>query len=411
MRDRMREDVTSGIYFEYLTINGFSNSYHIVSLDEIGYHFLMPSNYTIAYHKSLCKYGEMGHIRFYNGSNKFDFDYFKEDYGMFKYNVDLIMPKIKKSFTNYREQMFYEVAKDDKEAIYLYFEGFMYRFRSYHKLSINEYLDIYLMLLSLTSTVISTNVDLLKEILYFHRYALESLVAGSDLLTENLSNKRDLITLSLDDVSVNSDADYMAYKDKYKDYIDSAKNNDVHPLSVVFDNSWVVEGTFSFEPLGNYDNIHIKDYQEIIDAQKLTTEEKSALLTTMILERQMEVDSHKTRLKNELYRYIASYFSDCITYDIFVKTHFKEFLNPDILKLDEDSSDLTLYTKVLNYLDGNRDNYEAYDYLFNYKKIRDNVLGKEMLISPDTFILKLSLCNGLLENINLVLDDNYFIKY
>lgn len=414
VRDKMGKSKTDGVYFEYLTINGVANRYHVVTLDTIGYSFLMPDNYTIIYNKSLCKYDGMGHLRFYNGQNKFDFDYFKEDDATFRYNINLILPKVKKTFTNYRNQVFYEVTKDNTEVIYLYFEGFMYRIKSYHKLSMNEYFDAYLMLLSLTSKMIHTDIPLLKEVIYFHQHALSNLIAEHDLLLENLSDVSS-IDISLADINVTNDEDYMEYKDHshkielLEDYLLTMEDTS---LGVFYEDGWQVKGTFLFGCFGRYSTIHINGYQEIIDAEKLTIAEKENLLTTIIKERQMEVDSHKTRLKNELYQYIASYFIECVSYELWHKSHFKEFINVDsLLSPEEDLDDINLYAKTLNYLEDTTDLMEAASKLFNYQKICDSATGKEMVITPDTCLLKLSLCNDLFCDINISLDDNYFIKY
>ena len=66
MKDKKRD-----IYYEYLSINNYDAKYHLVSIDSIGYHLLIPSNYYIKYSRSTNNYDGIGHIQFYTEKNKY----------------------------------------------------------------------------------------------------------------------------------------------------------------------------------------------------------------------------------------------------------------------------------------------------------------------------------------------------
>ncbi len=407
MKDKKRD-----IYYEYLSINNYDVKYHLVSIDSIGYHLLIPSNYYIKYSRSTNNYDGIGHIQFYTEKNKYTLDYSKKDYQTFKYLLSTLSNNYSKQFINYRKQEFYEIIKDKADTIYMYAEGYMYKLSSEHKLNINEYFDMYFILFSITNSIIQENVELLKELQLLMDKGISSFCNDEDLLILDLSQMQSDYELNKSDVIISSDEEYLSYKEKKRKVellgYNVLANLKEKELTIVYnDNKWKINGTFFLGILGYYHEGCLSNYDEIIQSKELTEEDKISLLSTMLKQRQIEASTYEDTIREEFYHYLSSYLLEHFNYELWDKYHFRDFINLNVLSDEYASlSDLDIYNLFYSYIETNHDIKS----LFKYKDICSNINGENIIIYPDHYEIIFSGFNYLLDSVHLIINEEYLIE-
>ena len=387
------KNIKQDIYYEYISVDKLDIVYHLVSIDSDNINFIIPTSYHINYSQSDNTYDHKGHIYFYDDKNSYSLDYTKREYDSFKAHMKHKENNILKQFSNYRNQEFYEVLKNNEEYIYMYFNGYYFKISINHKMSINEYYNMYLILLSISNDKIEKNVNLLKELYYFDVNSLYSICNNIDLINKNLSNFVSDIVFNEDNIIVSNDQEYIKYKSK-QNKIDIISKN---LLSNVFDTEDIkVEDTFRFANLGTY-NVIIKDYNEIIDSDELTEEDKNTLICKMIEQKQNEAYSNKDKINEEFYQYIIEYLKKNLTYSLWDNYHIREFINMD--KFDDELTDQELYDTFMN--DINLDN------VLNLQLVEDSIKCHELSVYPNKYVLRLSIFNGLLNSLKIIFDEEY----
>lgn len=384
------------IYYEYLTLNG-NDIYHLLKVDSEGFSLLIPDNYNINYSKSVNDYSGIGHIYFSNEKSNFSIDYVKENLDSFQsYYED----NYEKKFVNYNGQKFYEINKDNIDYICMYMNNYHFKITGEHKLSINEYFDMYMILFSITFESID---NILHDIQVIKEYGISSYSKGEDILVLNLDKYLSDITIK---TSITSDEEYLDYKAKEKkiELLSSNLISNITEDMLYFkyqDDKWILNGIFNFNILGNYNNGYITMYDEIINSEELKLIEKNNMLNLILMQKQNEISQYEDSIINSFCAYIIDYLNINMTYDTWDKYHIRDFIYLDKLSNDYESlSDKELYDIFKNKLSIE---------LFNSKMIKDSTVGEELVIQPDRYVLTLSSMNYLLNSIKIVIDDEHKI--
>ena len=279
------------IYYEYLELSNLDYKYHLIHVDSDNYSFIIPSTYQINYSQSNNNYESKGHIYFFNNKYTYSIDYKKKEYEKFK--EDIGKYNITKEFKNYRGQEFIEVSKSNIDYIYTYYQGYYYKIYSDHRLSINEYYDMYLILFSITKYKLSKSIDQLKELYYLNDRGIYCLCNDIDLLTYDLKEFDTDIDLKLSDILIYNDYEFLKYKStksKVEEISASILSNMSNKLRVKNEkNNWYIDGIFNFSILGNFCYGYITNYDEIIDSDELSMDDKTSILNKIIKEKQYEV--------------------------------------------------------------------------------------------------------------------------
>lgn len=405
------------VHYEYIYLNNLVIRYHLVNMDSENYSFLIPSNYNINYSKSSNNYDGLGHVYFYTNKNTYELDYVKTDYKDFKYQVDRYKDNVKKYFSNYREQEFYEILKDNVDVIYMFYNGYMFKLSSDHKFNINEYFDMYFILYSVTATSIHNDIHLLKELTYLKEHGVTNFCNDIDMLNMDLSNIEDSLELTLNDVVINSDEAYLAYREKERkaeiigaNLFANRKEKELR-MELIDEDKWNMVGTFYFGCLGQYTNGCIMEYQEITKSEELDLKDKLNLLSKTINQKQFEVISYEDKIKEQFYIYLIKYLKSHITYEIWDKHHLRDFIYLSKLSTNyEQLSDNELYKLFCNYLNSSIDvlnNWEEIASIFNHKLLVDNVIGENIVIYPNKYVLHTSALNYLFDSIAFVINEKY----
>ena len=387
-------NIKKTIYYEYITLNRYNSKFHLVSIESDGFNCIIPDSYQIDYAQSNNNYNEKGHLYFFNDKYSYCLDYVKKDSNLFEKHMCNKEKDIVKKFTNYRFQKFYELYNNN-EYIYMYYEGYYFKLYTNHKMSINEYYDMYLILLSMSKDRISKDIELLKELVYFNENAIYSICNDVDLIKSNLKEFSLNIELNVEDVVVINDDTYLEYKSKQtrvdaisRELLSSIINNDGKNLTI--------SETFKFANLGTY-NIIVNDYFEIVDSEELNDSEKSSLIYKMIQQKQNETYSNKDKINNEFYNYIINYLNHNLTYQLWDLYHIREFINVD--KYDNITNDEELYNAFMKDI--------LLSSVLNMKLVEDSIKTSIINIYPTKYILRLSIFNGLLNNLKIIFDEEF----
>ena len=153
---------------------------------------------------------------------------------------------------------------------------------------------------------------------------------------------------------------------------------------------------FKFANLGSY-NVFVNGYDEIIESDELSINEKNTLIEKMVSQKQNETYSNKDKINNEFYDYLIKYLKNNLNYQLWDVYHVREFINND--KFDVSINDNDLYKVFMD----NIDNEE----ILNMKLVFDSIKSHELNIYPNKYILRLSLLNGLLNNLKIIFDEDY----
>ena len=385
------KNIKKSIYYEYITSNKYDFNFHLVSIESDNFNCIIPCTYQINYAQSNNNYNEKGHICFYNEKYNYSLDFIKRDYDSFKLHMSHKEKDIKKCFTNYRNQLFYELRNNNNEYIYMYYKNYYFKLYTNHKMSINEYYDMYLILMSISDEKISKNIGLLKELYYFYDNGIYNICNDIDLISCDLSKQIGYIEMDDNDFFVTNDNAYLDYKSKQTKVDVISKNL----LSDVMNSNQKLEA-FKFANLGLY-NVFVNDYDEIIKSEELSEIEKNDLIEKMVLQKQNETYSNKDKINNEFYEYIIMYLKNNLNYTLWDVYHIREFINSD--KFDTNINDNELYQLFM-------DNINNEDVL-NMKLVFDSIKSHELNIYPSKYILRLSLLNGLLNNLKIIFDEDY----
>ena len=393
MESHKIKNIKQDIYYEYIYLNELDSEYHFVTIDSDNINLIIPSSYQINYSQSNNSYDHKGYIYFYNEKNNYSLDYTKCVYDSFKIHMEHKKDSIIKMFSNYRNQEFYEVMKNNEEYLYMYSNGYYFKLYTNHKMSINEYYNMYLILLSISNDKIDKNINLLKELYFFDTNSLYSICNDIDLIHNDLTSYTDGITINEESVIVSNDDEFIKYKGK-QNKADIISRN---VLSNIFDNRDIkIEDMFKFANLGTY-SVTIKDYNEIIDSDELSEEDKNNLLYKMIEQKQNEAYSNKDKINDEFYKYIINYLKKNLTYSLWDSYHIRQFINMD--KFDDEITDEELYDTFMN--DINLDN------VLDLQLVEDSIKSHELSIYPNKYVLRFSIFNGLLNSLKIIFDEEY----
>lgn len=393
------------IYYEYLELIDLNYKCHLVSVDSDNYNFIIPNSYQINYSKSSNNYEESGHIYFYNSKHTYSLDYNKKNYESFKNSIS---DYIVKQFKNYKNHEFIEVVKNDIDYIYTYYQGYCYKIYSNHKLSINEYYDMYLILFSISKNKISKSIDFIKELYYLNTKYMNYLCNDINLLTTNLKKYDMEVNLDINDVIVYNDNEFLKYKNTKSRVEDisikilSDINSDKLEVKE-YDNKWHIDGVFCFGILGNFYEGIIINYDEITTSKELTKEEKKEILDKIINEKQYIVDGYNIKIKEVFYNYLISYFDRNLTLKLWEEYHIREFINFDIISnYDKDMNEFSLYKLFMSNLYNNK-------YLFNKDLIINSIKCERIVIKPNTYTIYISALNNLFNSIKIKFDEEFDI--
>ena len=391
------------LYYEYLHINELDDNYHLVSIDNENLNMLIPDSYDINYSKSNV-YRGIGHIYFNNSNGNYKIDYLKEEYPKFEYRIDRVKKYVSKQFINYLGQEFYEVFKNSVDYIYMYNNGYSFKIKSDHKLTINEYFDMYVILFSISHDSLKSNYELLKSLYLLNSEGINSYINDDDLLNKDLTKINCDIDINIKNILISNDDEFLNYKDK-QSKIEEICNNiiDRHDdLYAFYDNKWRFKGIFKFNYLGNYNDGLISEYTAITESE-LDGIEKIESLTKIINDKQLEVNGNEEILKENLLTFIYNYLLNNISYELWDKYHLREFINTSMLTSD-DENDQKMYELFYIYINN------SFDYsIFDEKKIKESTKGISMIIYPERYDILFSTMNYMIDSFSIVVNDKYEI--
>ena len=397
------------IYYEYIELKTLNTRYHFINIDSDGYNFLLPDNYQINYSQSNNTYENNGHIYFRNENYNYTLDYTKKKYEEYKQHMNDKKDFIVKSFTNYRGREFIEVFKNNVDYLYTYYDGYYYKIYSDHKLSINEYYNMYFILFSISKERINKAIQFIKELYYFKENCINKMFNDINLLTEDLSGYISDIDLLSSDIFIYSDEDYLKYKEtKNKvDKISIELFTDIDSKNIKIkkvDNNWYLDCIFNFDGLSSFYNGQICGYNEITESDELSDEDKENLLKKVIEQKEYEVRCYKDKIEEEFNDNLVNYLENNLTYDLWINYHMKEYINVDKIDQCDSLDERTLYNIFM-------DNINKSNELLNKKLIESNIVGEEIDIYPDKCVLKITALNGLLNFITIEVNDEYGLKF
>ena len=393
------------IYYEYLELVNLNYKYHLISVDSDNFNFIIPNTYQIDYSKSSNNYEDNGHVYFNNSKHTYSLDYNKKSYDDFKNSIS---DEIVKSFKNYKNHEFIEISKNDIDYIYTYYQGYCYKIYSNHKLSINEYYDMYLILFSISKNKINKSVEFLKELYYLNTNYVKCLCNDVDLLVDDLKKYDSQVELEINSIIVYNDIDYLKYKDtksivedisiKLLSDIDSTK------LEVKkIDNKWHIDGSFNFGMFGNFYEGFIYNYDEITSSKELSEREKKEILDKILNEKQYIIDGYSNKIKEEFYNYLVQYLDRNLTLKKWDEFHIREFINFDLISnYDENMNDFSLYKLFMSSLYNNK-------YLFNEKMINNSIKCEKIVIKPNTYNIYISAFNNMFNSIKIKFNEEFDI--
>jgi len=399
------KSIKRDIYFEYLSIKSLKEKYNLVSVDSDGFNFLIPINYTIDYSGSYNIYDTKGHIYFSSDKSNFSLDYKKINYDDYKKHMDKKYDYVVRFFNNYRNQDFIEIYKNGYDRLYMYYNGYYFKIYSNHKLSMNEYYDMYFILFSINDKSISTNVELLRELYYLSKNSLKYACNDEDILTINLKEHTDNIDLNISDIVVYNNEDYIKYKNTKnkvnKISLSILSNNDDN-INVDFINSkWVINGVFKFGNVWRFDKGFIKDYKEITESNELSLDEKKNMLTKIIVEKKYSIDGYIGPIKKEFYSFVRDYMSRELTYELWNEFHIREFVDFNLIDgYDESLNDFSLYKLYMSNIYSDKK-------IFIDKLVMDSIVTDSITITPDIYILCISGFNGLFNKIKIKFNEEF----
>ena len=399
------KSIKRDIYFEYLNIKSLKEKYNLVSVDSDGFNFLIPINYTIDYSGSYNIYDTNGHIYFSSDKSNFSLDYKKINYDDYKKHMDKKYDYVVRFFNNYRNQDFMEIYKNGYDRLYMYYNGYYFKIYSNHKLSMNEYYDMYFILFSINDKSISTNVELLIELYYLSKNSLKYPCNDEDILTINLKEHTDNINLSISDIVVYNNEDYIKYKNtknKVNKISLSILSNNEDNINVDFINSkWVINGVFKFGNVWRFDKGFIKDYKEITESNELSLDEKKNMLTKIIVEKKYSIDGYIGPIKKEFYSFVRDYMSRELTYELWNEFHIREFVDFNLIDgYDESLNDFSLYKLYMSNIYSDKK-------IFIDKLVMDSIVTDSITITPDLYILCISGFNGLFNKIKIKFNEEF----
>lgn len=386
-----QNSIKKNIYYEYLYLNKYDIKYHLISIDSDNFYFIIPYSYQIDYAQSNNNYDDKGYIYFYNNKYSYSIKFIKNDYNSFINHMDNKKKNIKSRFSNYRNQLFFELYNNDNEYIYMYYEGYYFKLCTNHKMSINEYYDMYLILMSMSKNKIVNNLNLIKELYYFDKNGIYNICNDVNLIKSNLREYIKEINLSENDIIITNDSEYIEYKSKQTKIDVISKNL----LSNVMMNE-NEKNSFKFANLGSY-NVIVNGYDEIINSDELNEEEKNKLIEKMITQRQNETNSNKDKIDSLFKEYIINFLKNNLSYNLWNLYHVREFINMD--RFEDMVNDEDLYNIFINELNSTD--------ILNIKLVEDSIKGHELNIYPNKCVLQLSLLNGLINNLKIIFDEEY----
>ena len=403
------KDKRRDIYYEYIELKPLDTRYHFINIDSDGYNLLLPDKYQINYSQSSNTYEKNGHIYFRNDKYNYTLDYTKKSYEEYKRHMNNKIEFIIKQFTNYKGREFIEVYKNNVDYIYTYFDGYYYKIYSDHKLSINEYYDMYFILFSISREKINKNINYIKELYYFKENCINKIINDIDLLTEDLSGYISDIDIVSSDVFIYSDDDYLKYKETKnivnRISIEILTDIDSKNIKLKKDNNnWYLDCIFNFGCLGSFYSGQIYEYNEITDSDELNDLDKEKLLKKVIEQKEYEVKCYKGSIDEEFYNYLIKYLCKNLTYDLWDSYHIREFVKIDNIKDIDSLDDKSVYNIFLNNINSSVN-------ILNNKLVEDNIVGEFIKIYPDKCILKISALNGLLNSMTIEVNEDYKLKF
>lgn len=324
--------------FSYLKIKEDAWMWHFLKIMDGKYGMVLDSDYILDYSSCLANSELFGIFNFRKGK-EFSLEYRKvsmEDFQTQMKELADVFPLVEQ-FETERNQIFYEY---DGDAIYCYQEGYVWKLSGYSRNIINEYMQMYALLMSFTSLKEGKYADnfVLKYIYLLEKHALQYLYKGIDLrkesalsLCEKYQDFLDVVTVSIDNFRYYEifDLDYYIAKRK-KSY---AKTEYI-PLSIINKEDWFFQGTFSLGVLGDYTTGALEFFTEIFKSVELKISEKKELLLKIVEEKEQECLEKKDYIKDQLF---FSYFKNCFVNPKFYfhQDRWIDFLKVEKLSLQE----------------------------------------------------------------------------
>lgn len=399
------KNIKRDIYFEYLELKNLDEKYHLISVDSEGFNLIIPSSYNVDYSGSNNIYNSNGHIYFFNDKHTYCLDYTKKSYSDFQKHMNNRKKYITNSFTNYRNEEFIETFKNNIDSIYMYHNGYYFKIYSNHKLSMNEYYDLYFILFSITDKKINNSIELLRELYFFRTNSIKFICNGEDILKLNLKDYTDDIELTTNDIIVYNNEQYLRYKDTKKiaenisiNLLSDSKNE----LNVDYVNDkWIIIGNFKFGSLCSFYKGYIKDYNEITDSNELSMEEKTNFITKIIKEKQYELDGYTGSIKKEFYNFIREYMNRELSYELWNEYHIREFVDFELINdYDNSLNDFSLYKLFMS-------NIFSDIKLFNDKLVMGSIKSDNIVITPNYYNICITGLNGLFNKMKIKFDEDF----
>ena len=385
------------MHYQYLDIID-DKRYHLVSLEKIRLNLLIPIIYKISYSESCEYYENNGYITFEKEDKKFYFSFIKKEYEEYKLNIEKESKYIVRNFNNYQNKEFTEIKKDNIDYIYMYYQNYEYKIYSNYKFTLNELFDMYYILFSVSDISIISNYNLLEQLDYINKNSIKLFYENINILEFDLSIKNEKNKLSEELVIINSDVEYLEYKNiLYR--VNELITSDDFEINI-YDNKCYFKGMFDLYNFGKYKCGELIDFDEIVLSQELSLEDKEDLILTIIQQKQAEVDNAKEIIHEVVLNYCYEYIKKNITYNKFIEYHLLDYINQEKI-----SDKLNNREKYLWMID-NIDNYDIFDKELIVKSLK----GLNMFIYSNYYKMKINGLNNFIYEQEIKLNDNFIIS-
>lgn len=324
--------------FSYLVVKDSSWQWHFLKFFNNTYGMILPIEYLIEYSSTFKNSKEHGFLTF-RKEKEYTLEYtestLEEFYSQMKELGEVF--SILEDFQTENNQIFREYEKD---SIYMYQDGYVFKLSGYSRNDITEYYDMYLLLMSLHPLTDGnyTNNNYLKYIYLVSKHSLDYLYKGVDLkkkriaaLIEMFQGTMDMVTISLDNKLYGEimDLDYsLSMRRKCQE-----KEMEL-PITITHKEKWFFDGNLSLGLFGNYLRGELFEFPSILSSQELSEPEKKELIKKVVMEKKQECLEKKTYLDNQfLYLFFKKRLDDAS--ELFEKERWDEFLKLESLSLEE----------------------------------------------------------------------------
>ena len=389
--------------FKYLKMVDCNWFCHYLSLVDSKFNILIPKQYNISYGFSQDNNAEEGQFKVVtDNENIIKYNKISED--IFVKQMDELSKSVRclERFVA-DNHYFYEF---ENEHIYCYYQNYCWVISGYNRNNVQEYYDMYLILMSISQGNISNNK--LKCLYLIGKNAINYLYKGIDLKKQfsNIANyglSDDMVTFAMSNgrYLLVIDEAYQKYHRKIKYAIDDAKK-----FNIYSGQNWSFKGCFKSSFLGNYKHGFILNFPEITDSTELSEIEKRDLLENIIKQKQIELYEHKDYLKNKLLILLINYLKNYLTLEVWSKLNFIDYLCIEKIKF-ENKTDKMIYIYFKNVLNNGDD--ELIKSLIDIDYLCSNIIAKDIIMSPEFMAFSCQILN--VNKIFILFENNEFIEW